>query len=323
MKLICISFSILGVCLGVSSAAFGGTTRVAVGVHGGAYQYPGVQTSPGVIQVGDPMHCPAPGCSETYVSAGSQSLDLVVDGSASFQEAIATAHAAAHAEIGHLGIDIQAGGSGGAAKNQADATARASAEWLSGATFDVPGLFGGETYTVTSLLYLEGDMNGTANGENASMYGSFQIEDVTGLAGLPAPPYADGTWGSIHALNGGPELNEIPGVIRLTRQFRNGFSTAIGFRFSLFGLAQSDTVSAGPESALAGTAVVTADASHSLRWGGVESVIDAFGNPVTNWTLIGDNGFDFSKPFPVPEPTSVVSALVALSFLGSRRIGRR
>ena len=322
MKRICISLFALSVCFCFSSTALGATTRVATSLFGNTAQFPGVRLDPITIQVGDPLHCSVPGCSQEFSSSSSQPFSIAIDGSASFQAASAVAHASAHAEIGNLGVSIQAGASAGMEKNRAEVRSSAVAEWRSGVTFQVPELVGGE-YTVTSLLYLDGDMSGSASGENAQMYADFRIEYLGGLGALPEAPYADGSWGSIHASNGGPEKNEIPNVIRLTRIFRSQFSTAIGFRFLLGGSAFSDSLHFSADEATAGTAFVAADASHSLRWGGVESVIDEFGNPVTNWTLIGDDGFDFSKPFPVPEPTGVVSALGALLFLGFRRIGRR
>jgi hypothetical protein len=52
-------------------------------------------------------------------------------------------------------------------------------------------------------------------------------------------------------------------------------------------------------------------------------VIDEFGNPVTDWTLIGENGFDFSKPFPVPEPASAAVVLGIVPVVLAKRLGRR
>lgn len=312
----------LSICCGWCSVILG-STRVEVSVHGGAFQEPGIQVTPNVIQVGNPLDCPTPGCSQTLDSPSSLPLDAVAGGGGSFQSAITTANAAAHAEIGKLGINIQAGGSAGQDKAKAEATASAVAEWRYIAPFISNRLPDGAMVTVHSVLFLEGDLNGVISGENASIFGSFRIEDLSGFPGLPAAPYDGGTWGLIHAVNGVPEVNEVPAAIRLTRQMRNNALNPIGFRFSLFGLAQSDTTTNLTIEAKAGNALVTADASHSLRWGGIESVIDEFGNPVTDWTFIGANGFDFSKPFPVPEPTGGVTAFGALLLLCCRRIGRR
>lgn len=312
---------VLSACFGVCSAAFG-STRVAVTVFGGAFQEPGIQVTPNVIEVGKSITCPA-GCSHDLSNPATGPLDAVADGGASFQTAIAVGHAAAHAEVGNLGINIQAGGSGGQNKAQGKATATASAEWRYAAPFIAPGLPDGAVLTIQSILILEGSMNGLTTGENSSIYGSFRIEDLSGSAGFPAAPYEGGTWGQIHALGGSQDVNDmVPGKIHYTRQVRNSLFNPIGFRFSLFGTAESDTVN-GTSAATAGNAAITADASHSLRWGGIESVTDEFGNPVTDWTFIGENGFDFSKPFPVPEPTGIVTALGALLLTCSQRVGRR
>lgn len=313
---------VLAGCFSYYSVALG-STRVEVSVGGGAYQEPGIQVTPGVIHVGNPMDCPDGPCSQTKVSASSDLLEVVTGGGASFQTSLATASASARAEIGSLGIFVQAGGSGGQNMAKGEASASAAAEWRYVAPFLSNSVASGAMVTVRSVLILEGTMNGSASGENASMFGSFRIEDLSGVAGFPAAPYDGGIWGSIHALGGAPEVQPIPGAIRITRQFRNGAFNPIGFRFSLFSQATSDTIVNSTIDAKAGTAVVTADASHSLRWGGIESVVDEFGNPVTDWTLIGENGFDFSKPFPIPEPAGAVTVLVALSLTGSRRVRRR
>jgi hypothetical protein len=62
----------------------------------------------------------------------------------------------------------------------------------------------------------------------------------------------------------------------------------------------------------------------SIHWGGIESVTNAAtGELLTGWTITSDSGFDYSKPFEVPEPSSVLlfatAALVVPLTLWRRR----
>ena len=51
------------------------------------------------------------------------------------------------------------------------------------------------------------------------------------------------------------------------------------------------------------TAKFANDSSKTLNWGGITEVLNpATGAPITNWTLTSESGFDYTKPFPVPEP---------------------
>jgi hypothetical protein len=71
-----------------------------------------------------------------------------------------------------------------------------------------------------------------------------------------------------------------------------------------------------------GSVTISADVSGSLHWGGIESVTDEFGNLITDWTITSASGFDYSKPFGVPEPSSVLLLSIVLCARLSLR-GRR
>ena len=59
---------------------------------------------------------------------------------------------------------------------------------------------------------------------------------------------------------------------------------------------------------------------HTLRWGGITSVVDsATGQPIESWAVTSDTGFDYSKPF-VPEPASAVLLLLGVPFVVGRRV---
>ena len=54
------------------------------------------------------------------------------------------------------------------------------------------------------------------------------------------------------------------------------------------------------------TAKFANDSSKTLNWGGITEVLNpATGAPITNWTLTSESGFDYTKPFPVPEPAGL------------------
>ncbi|MGD9634116.1 MAG: hypothetical protein AB7G28_06875 [Pirellulales bacterium] len=69
-----------------------------------------------------------------------------------------------------------------------------------------------------------------------------------------------------------------------------------------------------------GTAIALNDVSHTLRWGGITSVIDlSTGEPITDWTLTSDSGFDWTKPAPIPEPGTSTMSLIVLGALVTYR----
>ena len=87
--------------------------------------------------------------------------------------------------------------------------------------------------------------------------------------------------------------------------FVTGVPQTLTYNMSLLG---SGTVSADLASPAGDAAVDFSDAfQHTLRWGGVTSVVNAdTGMPLEGWTLTSESGFDWSKPYPVPEPSSLV-----------------
>lgn len=56
-----------------------------------------------------------------------------------------------------------------------------------------------------------------------------------------------------------------------------------------------------------------ADYFNSLTWGGITGVFNAeTGEPVENWTITSESGFDYSRPYEVPEPSSLLLIGLAL-----------
>lgn len=65
------------------------------------------------------------------------------------------------------------------------------------------------------------------------------------------------------------------------------------------------------------SAEASGDFSHTLRWGGVQQVLDAAGRPVLGWTISADSGTDYAvvNAMPVPEPATWATLLVGLLLL--------
>ncbi|MDH4392609.1 MAG: PEP-CTERM sorting domain-containing protein [Aquabacterium sp.] len=68
----------------------------------------------------------------------------------------------------------------------------------------------------------------------------------------------------------------------------------------------------------------TADAfgefGHTLRWGGVQQVLDANGNAVSDWTISAESGIDYAvaNTAAVPEPSTWLSMLLGLLAIALR-----
>ena len=68
------------------------------------------------------------------------------------------------------------------------------------------------------------------------------------------------------------------------------------------------------------------DFSHTLSWGGISSVTDYGGAPVSNYTLSSQSGFDYRLAYsaaPVPEPQTYGLLLAGLAVIGQLARRRR
>ena len=156
----------------------------------------------------------------------------------------------------------------------------------------------GVQYSALSRLRAQG----TGVNQNATTIGQTvigQVEEVTGnfggTADISSPP--------------------MPTSIPLTFTVQSG----VPFDFTLF-LTLSSQVSVGSETTdggdVAGSASSSADYSHTLDWGGISSVVDANGNPVTNYSVTSASGFNYANAYPTPEPSTWVMVLGGLTLLG-------
>lgn len=59
--------------------------------------------------------------------------------------------------------------------------------------------------------------------------------------------------------------------------------------------------------------------ANTLKWGGITSVTDvATGNVVSEWAITAASGFDYSQPYPVPEPATIPLLLFTAAMAAAR-----
>jgi hypothetical protein len=87
--------------------------------------------------------------------------------------------------------------------------------------------------------------------------------------------------------------------------------------------AASNTLSFSTDNAFA-----RSDISHTMNWGGTNSLTFADGTPVTNYSLISASGADYLTPFATaapqaPEPGTLMLPAVPLAALAAMRRKRK
>ena len=106
-----------------------------------------------------------------------------------------------------------------------------------------------------------------------------------------------------------------PPIFLVTHRMTNGFP---------YHLDTGIVVKCDARSIEGGVSSIEADYSATLKWGGIESVTDQFGNPIAreDWTIESESGFDYSRSFDeqqVPEPSSIALVSAASCFWLRRR----
>jgi hypothetical protein len=243
------------------------------------------------------------------------SRDEVTHGKAS-----ADSEAQAHANIGDLGVFLGGGGAADAdngVEKKATSGGFAIASWTDRATVKTRTPRPSNGLTVNFFLFLKGSLLAGQDGTSGASI-RLLLRDLNAQATLPGSPYADrGNWGSAqHFPGGGPLIFPIPTKIPLRRSVTASQPFTLGYEMKLEGSAEANFIS--NISAGSGEASFFGDVSGSLHWGGIESVTDDNGNPVDDWTIESDSGFDYSKPFGVPEPSSIALAAIALGVIQVR-----
>jgi hypothetical protein len=261
---------------------------------------------------------------------------LEKDAIANHGDATAEVYATVRAQPGRVGIGFDGsiistsgpfvggviqGASGGSVQHDA------KAGWLEFIVPRVRNKAMGQPIVFNTLLVIEGSMGAAITGGQHNLPGKVEhylefFEDSTNST-LPDPPYggSPGFAGHFWARqieeprNNAHILELPPDIIRVRHEMGNGLSYTLAHTMRLFGNA---------DAANGGTTAFSADFSASLKWGGVESVTDLAGNPIPreDWSIESESGFDYSKPFGVPEPSSILllgSLLCVKALRRSRR----
>ena len=191
----------------------------------------------------------------------------------------------------------------------ADFSGYVEASWSDKVTLKSPRFSSPHPLIINGPLLLDGDME-IIPGPNGGGRVDLLLADVSlQQDSLPdAPISADpskgidaGTWGL--AINDTTYLPP-PTQIDTSRTCATGVPCDVGYNMLI---KVSGLTSEG------GFEETRADFGSTLSWGGITSVRDALtGEPIDDWTITSESGFDYSKPFGVPEPTAGIMLLIGM-----------
>jgi hypothetical protein len=253
----------------------------------------------------------------------------------------ATASAFAGAEVGHLRSYVDGDTltlSGGLTDNLGQnivARPRSVSRFSDNVTFTSPTMAQNALITVNASLLFDGFLTTTAQAGGLTAVGAsegqsqitvqilgtglptnFNLTPFSGFVAAGAKADANFPVGANSSVN-----VEIPTVVPLVFTARVGAATPIQFVMDMQGFERSFVFrnSAGD---LFASATIVGDYSDSLAWGGITSITDGAGNLITNYTALGDDGFNYRNAFAaaVPEPASFILLLSGgLAVLARRR----
>ncbi|MBI2823966.1 MAG: PEP-CTERM sorting domain-containing protein [Planctomycetia bacterium] len=237
--------------------------------------------------------------------------DVVASINETFLDAHANLSGAAHASIGDLGINFVGSVNTVPAAPPFGGPSSTTAYRVYGVTFwsDVlrldlrnPGFF---PTIINANLSIDGRFGYASGGQSpGSLRGTLYLDDLSKNSGFPATlppsPFGQDTFGGVWGFTQQDPTTHInfdpPHLIPVTLVAVNGKDYEFVFEMVVLADAASGI----------GPLAVSGDFSGSLHWAGIESVTDEAGNPIPNdeWTLTSASGFDYTKPFQGPEPSS-------------------
>lgn len=147
---------------------------------------------------------------------------------------------------------------------------------------------------------------------NAQMHGTYEVRSLSQFYEMPPSPYKNlgfgqNVWAEFSGRGDG-FLDDLPApdTIPVRIPVVLGTSFDIGFEVTLRASGSSGF----------GVAQWSGDFSGSLHWAGIESITDVAGNPIplSHFTITSESGFDYMKPFGVPEPSSLLLVASAAAF---------
>jgi hypothetical protein len=228
----------------------------------------------------------------------------------------------ARATYGDIGLHAVADVNGGSDQLQSGGEARTTleAEWTDRIVLTVPFLpHGDEIKVVGKISTLGSFFPPIATGPISlpgfstagSVSGSLSIQTFNSTGSVHAGPGCSFVFRVLSPLSSDPLLKDI-NVNDIGNNFVEwGLPNGIGTTIRVNGkLSVRATAGASTEAHIDGQFI------GSIHWGGIESVTNAAtGEVLTGWTITSESGFDYSQPFPVPEPTSLLLVEVELGTL--------
>jgi hypothetical protein len=307
----------------IRAVVFLGICALATCVYGDLYGYSGYYAIGGTSQ----------GQSFTISSSKNDpnNVDIGQDSGTENDDVISSANVEVIAGNGKIGVNAQAimtvgppaSGPGSAFYKQGSAEAKGIVALSD--TLTVNDGSPGSEVVVHAQLNLEGDSTPTVFGElpqgmpnDDRIDGSASISvDISGswiaVSQGPNPHKLGDAGGAVaQAYAGGSSVmnsgSPPPSTIFLDETFVAGVPQLMGYTMTVdaFGTMQNyDDINKKT-----GSIFAVGGYGDTLSWGGITSITDTAGNPITGWTVTSASGFDYTQP--APEPAAFVLMAIAL-----------
>ena len=175
------------------------------------------------------------------------------------------------------------------------------ADWTDSAT--VAGLTPGKSVFVNGVLQISGTLAESLDSIGVNSGSGFATMNLSGTGIVfVSGGFGERTSPPTHLNN--PPPNLVPLVIQMTVGAPHEIKYTLSVR--AVGDLQSNLYSPAALNSNA-TLKVSGDFGSTVTWGGITSLTDAVtGATLTGWSVQSDSGFDYSRPFPIPEPATLI-----------------